>query len=58
MNGLASLGANELLFYGGIIAAVIVIVLALIFFVSFYIGKIKLNSSFDREYGEEEKERR
>ena len=46
---------NEMLFYGGIAAAIVTIVLAVIFYVSLYIRKISLNNQFDREYGEIEK---
>lgn len=46
---------NEMLFYGGIVAAIVTIVLAVIFYVSLYIRKISLNNQFDREYGEIEK---
>lgn len=42
---------NEILFYGGMVIAVTALVAAIIFFVIFYIGKIKLNIKFDEEYG-------
>ena len=42
---------NEILFYGGMALVGIVLVVAIIFFVIFYIGKIKLNLKFDEEYG-------
>ena len=43
---------DEMLFYGGVVVAGIVLVLAIILFVIFYIDKIKLNLKFDKEYGE------
>ncbi len=44
--------SDEILFYGGIAVDIITAASAIIFFVIFYIGKIKLNIKFDKEYGE------
>ncbi len=52
------MGADETLFYGGIVIAALALVIAVIFFIIFYIGKIKLNVKFDKEYGEELKPKR
>ncbi len=46
---------NELLFYGGISVVVLTLVSAIVFFVLFYVNKIKLNAKFDKEYGEKSK---
>lgn len=46
---------NELLFYGGISVVVLTLVSAVVFFVLFYVNKIKLNAKFDKEYGEKSK---
>lgn len=46
---------NELLFYGGISVVVLTLISAVVFFVLFYVNKIKLNAKFDKEYGEKSK---
>lgn len=42
---------NEILFYGGIIAAVITVVAGIVFYITVYIYKLKLGIKFDNEYG-------
>lgn len=43
---------NQILFYGGIVSTIAVIIAGIIFFLLYYIGKIKLESQFTEEYGE------
>ena len=42
---------NEYMFYGGLIAAAVIIVLFLIFLIIFRIDKIKLDYKYNEEYG-------
>ena len=46
---------NEVLFYGGMIMAVIALILALIFFITYKVKSAKLNRQLDKEYGESRK---
>lgn len=48
--------SNEMLFYGGLAAAVLMIILFIIFLVIFRIGKLKLDYRYDEEYGKADKE--
>lgn len=46
---------NEVLFYGGIAMAVIALILALIFFITYKVKSAKLIRQLDKEYGENRK---
>ena len=46
---------NEVLFYGGMAMAVIALILALIFFITYKVKSAKLNRQLDKEYGESQK---
>ena len=47
-----SVFSNEMLLYCGLTVAGVSAIILLVFLIVFFIGKVKLNAKFDKEYGE------
>lgn len=47
--------SNEMIFYSGLAIAAIALTLGIVYAVTYFVGKKKLNAKFDVEYGEAHK---